>query len=161
MYDDYAAVTIKERIAGVGTLCRGAQTVPVGSFTLERAKYQPGDPWQFVAHVSEAHWDDLDALVGVGEPPIEFVGDTDAREHIRIPRVQWSHQRRGRLTGRAQDVLLDFREIKERPESQFVTIRLTPTPIALSVDRVWVPGDAIASADRRELGVRVHRCWSQ
>ena len=36
-----------------------------------------------------------------------------------------------------------------------------PTPISLSVDRVWVPGAAIASADRRELGVRVHRCWSQ
>jgi hypothetical protein len=131
MRDEQALIAIKDRLAGIGTLSRGTETAPVASFTMERPKYDPRGSWRFVAHVVEQHWRDLQRLLRVGAPSLVFEGETDTGRRLRIPRLDWTHQQKGRLKATAQDALLAFDDLTDRPESQFVMIRLTPTPIAL------------------------------
>jgi hypothetical protein len=131
MRDDHAPIAIKESLAGVGALSRGADAAPVASFTMERSKFDPRGSWRFVAHVAHEHWRDLQKLIGVAAPPLVLDGETDTRRRLHIPRIRWTHQERGRLEGTAQEILLDFDPLTHRPERQFIVIRLTPTPIAL------------------------------
>lgn len=152
MNNPSAEVRLEQTVHGTGTLIRDDDTLPVASFTLERLKYQRRVAWDFTAYVAEENWDKWDIITRIGSSRLRFVGVTDTEQDITIPQVLWKKQIRGRLYAEVQEWHTNSQPLPNPPTSQFVTIQLSDTPLALSEISFYIrdwTGEIRADGSRR------------
>ena len=124
-------LSARESIHGTGTLRKGTFAMPVASFDLTRRRFRPADEWELTAHVSREHWPQWNFITDVTADRLELEGITDSGEGVRLPNVQWAHQPAGRLQAEVSEVQFNIESSERVPNEQFITIRLSPTPLAL------------------------------
>jgi hypothetical protein len=152
-------LSARESIHGTGTLRKRTFAMPVASFNLTRQRFRPADEWELTAHVSREHWPQWNFITNVTADRLELEGITDSGEGVRLPNVQWVRQTAGRLQAEVSEVQFNIESSERVPNEQFITIRLSPTPLALPVvdglTRSWTGELSVPPQLRVERGAAI------
>lgn len=133
MLDDAAAptVTFSHQFAGRGYLLRDGKRASVPRFTLTYTPYDGTTDLQFDGVVAPDARDDARHILTVGPLP-SFEGSC-LEGTLRIPGVFWRNWvNEEHLVGQANAVILNDATLPAKPDEQYATFHLSPTPLALS-----------------------------
>lgn len=128
--DSTYSVTRTQTIVASGDLHIGDERVGPVAMTLEREGYETSTPWRFAAHVVRAEHEERPFQSHV-RGRVHFRGLTDRGRPIVLPDLKWTRQWAERLEGKAHRALFRADVLESVPDVQDVTVRLTPTSLAL------------------------------